>query len=307
MYLEKIVEIDCDQGAIRAVRFNVDGFYCLTCGSDKKIRLWNPYKSLLLKTYGGHANEVLDACSSCDSSKIVSCSSDKSIIYWDVPTGQPLKRLRGHASTVSCVKFNEQSSMVLSGSHDNTVMCWDMRSRAQTPFQTLKEAKDCITSIKVSDYEILTGSVDCSIRRYDLRNGQCISDFVGAAIVSVSFSNDGQCVLASSSDDVIRLLDRTTGELLGEYTGHKIKDMNIESDISRNDNYIISGSATGHIWFWDLVKGTPRASITHTQKKVLNSLSLHPEKDMVLTACVNSIRLWNYSEEQQKVPNDDSD
>lgn len=45
----------------------VDGEYCLTCGSDKRIKLWNPYKELCLKTYAGHGDCVMDACGSCDS------------------------------------------------------------------------------------------------------------------------------------------------------------------------------------------------------------------------------------------------
>lgn len=45
----------------------VDGEYCLTCGSDKKIKLWNPYKELCLKTYAGHGDCVMDVCGSCDS------------------------------------------------------------------------------------------------------------------------------------------------------------------------------------------------------------------------------------------------
>lgn len=47
-------------------KFSVDGSYLLTCGSDKKLKLWNPLTGLLLKTYGGHANEVTDAVGSCD-------------------------------------------------------------------------------------------------------------------------------------------------------------------------------------------------------------------------------------------------
>ena len=39
----------------------VDGNYCLTCGSDKSVKLWNPHSGLLLKTYMGHGQEVLDA------------------------------------------------------------------------------------------------------------------------------------------------------------------------------------------------------------------------------------------------------
>lgn len=151
--LTTIATIKCKQQAIRAVRFNVDGTYCLSCGADKKIKLWNPHRQLLLKTYGGHANEVLDAAGSCDSSQIVSCSADKSVILWDVTTGQPIRRYRGHASSVTCIKFNEESTMAVSGSVDNTVSFWDTISRRQEPVQVLKDAKDTITSIQVTDHE----------------------------------------------------------------------------------------------------------------------------------------------------------
>ncbi|RZC42885.1 WD repeat domain-containing protein 83, partial [Asbolus verrucosus] len=296
MDLNCLNTIDCQQGAVRAVRFNVDGSYCMTCGSDKKLKLWNPYRSLLLKTYGGHGNEVLDACGSCDSSQIVSCSADKSVIIWDVSTGQPLRRLRGHASSVTCVKYNEESSIVVSGSLDNTVMCWDVKSRNTNPIQTLKEAKDCITSIQVTDHEILTGSVDCSVRRYDLRNANCYADFVGAAITSVSFSHDGQCILVGSADNTIRLLDKNSGEMLGEYVGHRTDDMNIESAIITSDNHVLSGSITGELFCWDLVNGNVVQKYTHTPKKVLNSLNVHPTQDIVLTASVQTVKVWGKAE-----------
>nr|CAI5846251.1 unnamed protein product [Callosobruchus analis] len=216
MDIQCLNTIECNQGAVRAVRFNVDGCYCLTCGSDKKLKLWNPYRSLLLKTYGGHGNEVLDTCGSCDSSQIASCSSDKTVITWDVSTGQSLRRFRGHAASVTCLKYNEESTVIVSGSRDNTVMCWDVKSRSQLPIQTLKEAKDCITSLQVTDHEILVGSVDCYVRRYDLRSASCETDFVGAPVTSVSFSHDGQSILVGSADDTLRLLDKNTGELLSE-------------------------------------------------------------------------------------------
>lgn len=85
--------------------FLVDGTYCLTCGSDRKLKLWNPHRGVTLKTYGGHGDEVMDACASCDSSQIVSCGLDKSVILWDVATGTPVRRLRGHAGSVNTVRY----------------------------------------------------------------------------------------------------------------------------------------------------------------------------------------------------------
>ena len=105
--------VDCAQGAVRAVRYNVEGDYILTCGSNKTVKLWNA-KSLVshwsednlssckfhkqtilqaqLKTYLGHGDEVLDCKSTCDNSQIVSCGVDKTIILWDVSTGAPQRK-----------------------------------------------------------------------------------------------------------------------------------------------------------------------------------------------------------------------
>lgn len=95
----------------------VDGSYAITSGSDKKIKLWNPQTGLLLKTYGGHANEVSEAIGSCDSCHILSGSLDRSLIYWDVTTAQPLRRLRCHAGGVSCIAFSEDSNVAFSGTN----------------------------------------------------------------------------------------------------------------------------------------------------------------------------------------------
>lgn len=44
------------------------------------------------------------------------------------------------------------------GSIDGTVRCWDTRSRRNDPIQVLDEARDSISSLKVVQHELLTGS-----------------------------------------------------------------------------------------------------------------------------------------------------
>lgn len=68
------------QGAVHAVRFTGtsawrrprrlsaadpplpagDGAFCVSAGSDGTVRLWNPHRGALLKTYAGVARTVLD-------------------------------------------------------------------------------------------------------------------------------------------------------------------------------------------------------------------------------------------------------
>lgn len=80
-------------------------------------------------------------------------------------------------------RFNEESSMVISGSRDNLVMLWDVRSKMLEPVQCLNEAKDSISSVRISNHEILTASFDGKIRRYDIRVGEMYADYIGGKLI----------------------------------------------------------------------------------------------------------------------------
>nr|XP_033781363.1 WD repeat domain-containing protein 83 [Geotrypetes seraphini] len=289
---QKLVRsVECKQGAVRAVRFNVDGNYCLTCGSDKSLKLWNPHKGTLLKTYSGHGYEVLDAAGSYDNSQLCSCGSDKTVVIWDVAKGHVIRKFRGHAGKVNCVQFNEDATIVISGSIDSSVRCWDCRSRRPEPIQVLNEAKDGVSSLKVTDHEILSGSVDGQVRRYDLRMGQLYADYVGSPVTSVCFSKDGQCVLASSLDATLRLLDKDTGELLGHYEGHQNRECKLECCLTEKDTHVLSGSEDGHVYFWDLVEGSLVLCMA-VGRGVVQSLAYHPSETCLLTAMEGNVQLW---------------
>lgn len=245
----------------------------------------------MLKTYGGHANEVTDAAGSCDSCHIVSSSLDKSIIYWDVPTAQPLRRLRCHAGGVTCVRFNEDSGLAVSGGKDNLVMCWDIRTRKQEPIQVLNDAKDCITGIIVTDFKITVSSLDGCIRHYDLRAGELTSDCIGPSIVHMAQTKDGQCIVAACSDDVLRLVDNDSGQLLASYKGNKTEDFQIECGILSNDSQIIAGSTDGCAIIWDLVdeKEVHRMKIG---SGVIHSLTTHPTRNEIVFAHKREFQMW---------------
>ncbi|KAL2086861.1 hypothetical protein ACEWY4_017920 [Coilia grayii] len=283
--------IDCQQGAVRAVRFNADGNYLLSCGSDKSLKLWSVSRGTLLKTYSGHGYEVLDADGSYDNSQLCSCSSDKTVILWDVASGQVTRKLRGHVGKVNCVQFNDEASVILSGSIDGTVRCWDTRSRRMEPIQVLDEARDGVSSLKVSEHEVLTGSVDGRVRHYDLRMGQLHVDFIGSPITCVCFTQDGQCTLSSTLDSTLRLLDKSTGEMLGEYTGHQNKSYKMDCSLSNKDTHVVSCSEEGHVYYWDLVEGSVALKLP-VGKGVVQSLSFHPTDPLLLTATEGRVQVW---------------
>jgi hypothetical protein len=66
--------------------------------------------------------------------------------------------------------INIYSALVLAASHSYMFLC---------DWQVMRDAKDGITSLAVTDHEIVTGSIDCKVRRYDIRANRLFSDFIG--------------------------------------------------------------------------------------------------------------------------------
>ena len=105
---------------------------------------------------------------------------EKQVFLWDVSTARTLRRWAGHFGRVNCVDFGgEGDSVVVSGSFDATVRIWDSRSQSTKPLQVLEEARDSISSLKVEGWDIIVGSVDTTIRVYDLRMGIVCADLLG--------------------------------------------------------------------------------------------------------------------------------
>ena len=67
--------------------------------------------------------------------------------------------------------------------------------------------------------EIVAGSVDGTIRRFDVRAGCLFNDDVGQSVTDIAVSGDGLCVLGACLDGRMRLLDKATGTLLAQYRG----------------------------------------------------------------------------------------
>lgn len=297
-----IKQLDCKQGAVRVVRFNADGNYCLTGGSDRTVKLWNPIRGALLQTYLGHARDVLDVRGSCDNAGIASVSSDKAVVLWDVTTAKSTRKWRGHAGAVQTVCFNEDSSVVISGSIDGSVCCWDTRSRARDPLQALKEARDAVTSVLASDHEIVSSSLDGCVRRYDLRMGKMCSDTLGCPATRVQMTRDGLCLLVSCLGGLLRLLDKTSGQSLQQFSGHKNAQFYLDCALNQDDSHVYSGSEDGQVCCWNLVEGLLVERLRHPTEAPVSSLSQHPSKPVLLTATRGLVYLWGEVESVSKEP-----
>lgn len=244
--LKVAVTLAAHKGSVNTVTFNQDGNYCLTGGDDRRVLLWNPHREqsemLPIKEYSGHNHRVLDVAVAAGNASFASCGGDRGVFVWDVASGFVSRRLQAHEQRVNAVSYNDDCSILLSASYDKTVRCWDMRSRSVHPVQTLVGAADSVSAVASSGHYIHSSSIDGSLRTYDVRKGVLTVDSFGLPITHVSISHDGNCLLATTLDSRLRLLDKTNGQLLTEYTGHRNEVFKLSCCLSHDDAQTICGS-----------------------------------------------------------------
>lgn len=146
-----------------------------------------------------------DIDSAPDNATFTSCGQEKEVYLWDVSAGHVIRKFSGHYGRINVVLFagfsnpgtrHSGSSVILSGSFDSKVMVWDVRSQGRAPIQTLQDGRDSVTCLQSGEGggEVVVGSVDGTVRTYDLRMGKKVEDVIaGWSSVSIlTFVGDGQ-------------------------------------------------------------------------------------------------------------------
>eukprot|EP00290_Baffinella_frigidus_P050316 CAMPEP_0180387356 /NCGR_PEP_ID=MMETSP0989-20121125/30186_1 /TAXON_ID=697907 /ORGANISM="non described non described, Strain CCMP2293" /LENGTH=290 /DNA_ID=CAMNT_0022388195 /DNA_START=211 /DNA_END=1081 /DNA_ORIENTATION=+ len=284
---EKVSELKAHVGPVLAVRFNRDGNYCLTCGQDRLIKLWNPTKGLVVKTYVGHGHEVFDVATADDNSRLASVGGDKLVFYWDVATGNIIRKFRR-------ARAARQHRALRGGrvSGDNLRELRQERSHLRLPITEFRGRADDAglqgqrDLVAVSGHQVCAASVDGFIRTFDIRMGEMVSDCVGQPITCVTVTNDGNCVLATCMDSKVRLFDKSNGELLASYSGHKNSTYTVESCMTHGDAHVVCGSEDGDVYFWDLVSGKQVHKLSG-HGNVVCGIAYHPSETCLLTSSVD--------------------
>lgn len=181
--------------------------------------------------------------------------------------------------------------------------CWDLRSKRMQPVQTLEETGDTVTSVDVTSYEILVGSADAKVRRYDLRNGFLVTDLVGQnPVTSVAVSADSASVLVNlCQGEPLRLFDKSSGELLQEFQGHSHpSNIRIDAVLDDGNQNVLCGSEDGFVYVWDLLEAGVKSKLAHSQdgaRVSVTSLSHHHEQPRLVTAARADLFFWEKQKE----------
>ncbi|KAK6241231.1 hypothetical protein QUC31_015103 [Theobroma cacao] len=277
----------------------------------------------------GHEDDVRGICV-CGSEGIATSSRDRTVRFWSLDSSDKRKYvsskiLLGHSSFVGPLAWISPDEEfpeggIVSGGMDTMVFVWDLRTGEKV--QSLKGHQLQVTGVLLDNGDIVSSSVDCTLRRW--RNGQpvesweahksaiqaviklpsgelvsgstdttlklwrgktCVHTFVGHTDTVRGLAvMPGLGVLSASHDGSIRLWAQS-GEVLMEMVGHTSIVYSVDSHIS---GLIVSGSEDHFAKIWK--DGVCVQSLEHPGC-VWDAKFL--ENGEIVTACSDGVlRIW---------------
>ncbi|KAK7264325.1 hypothetical protein RJT34_31932 [Clitoria ternatea] len=196
----------------------------------------------------GHEDDVRGICV-CGNEGIATSSRDRTIRFWSLENTKfsCSKILLGHSSFVGPLAWippgNEfPRGGVVSGGMDTLVFVWDLNTGEKV--HTLKGHQLQVTGIALDDGDVVSSSVDCTLRRW--RNGQSIETWEAhkAPVQSVIKLPSGELV-TGSSDATLKLWRGKT--CLHTFEGHTdtVRGLAVMSGLG-----ILSASHDGSLRLW---------------------------------------------------------
>ncbi|KAK2517570.1 hypothetical protein Q9233_013005 [Columba guinea] len=192
--------------------------------TDRTLKVWNADTGECVHTLYGHTSTV--RCMHLHGNRVVSGSRDATLRLWDIETGQCLHVLMGHVAAVRCVQYDGHK--VVSGAYDYTV--------------------------KFDGTHIVSGSLDTSIRVWDVESGNCLHTLMGHQSLTSGMELRDNILVSGNADSTVKIWDIKTGQCLQTLQGPS-KHQSAVTCLQFSSKFVVTSSDDGTVKLWDLKTG----------------------------------------------------
>jgi WD40 repeat protein/serine/threonine protein kinase len=275
-------------GSVYGIAFSPDGHKILTGGRDTTMRVWNIQGNNERGTYSGGEGFMYGLRFSPDGQYVLVGTIDGSASLFETATGYPVEVFT-HPSSLLDLQFSPDGSSVWTGSNDGIARLWDARTGEQlrsfdapnptfsvdgrfiltgTDTQTMlwdaRSAEQLLTIEQVgqqafsddAQYFALTNGDNKEVYIYETASGTLLNTIQVPGIpLGGVFSPDNQYLLTGGRDNILRLWDVNTGELVREFVGHTNTIWGLALAFSPDGRTILSGSFDKSARLWDTATG----------------------------------------------------
>lgn len=201
---------------VDALDVSPDGQWVLTNGEGAIAQLWDLKNGSLLRTFGLPNGNDLGAFTPNGQAVLTMAPNNQpSVTLWNATTGQEIRTFVGLTAGLSTAAISPDGNYLVTGADNGD---------------------------------------PANIQLWDIKSGQlrlALQNPGGA--MHVVFSPDGLSIAAASRDNIGRLWDTRTGQLIREFVGHTNIIWRIA--ISPNGQYLLTASQDKSARLWDMATG----------------------------------------------------
>ncbi|MCJ1467537.1 hypothetical protein MMC07_006162 [Pseudocyphellaria aurata] len=236
-----IVTFTEHSGGVTACEFAKRGNVLFTASLDGSVRAWDLMRYRNFKTFTSPTRLSFSSMAVEPSGEVICAASLESfeIQIWSVQTGQLLDQLSGHEGPVASLSFAPSGGTLVSGSWDHTVRIWSVFGRSQTSEPLQLQADVLCVAVRPDSKQLAISTLDGQLTfwsiseasqesgvdgRRDISGGRRLTDRRAAANVSgtkafnsLTYSSDGDCIIASGNSKYICLYDVQSGALVKKF------------------------------------------------------------------------------------------
>lgn len=262
-------------GGVLSLHFNSK---LMASGStDHTIRVWN-FLAGQCCTFTGHTEWVNSVRFCVDDTMLVSAGDDSTVRLWDIQTRTCVRVFNGHVGQVQIAvpspkgfthrlintedEYADLSSMHMSQQQQQTTVssgnrvvpefqpgcATDSRRSNGLNFEQKRISSPTTLPAELSENPIIiSGSLDNTIKLWDMHTGNCIRTLFGHVEGVWSLAFDTLRIISGSHDKTVRVWDLGSGKCMYALEGHS----GPVTAVGLSDTKIVSTSDDGDIRIWD--------------------------------------------------------
>lgn len=292
---------------VQAIRFLPKQAHLLLSGSlDTTCKIWGVYESSgggngrdAKRTYEGHTAPVKALAFNSDGSQFISTSYDKKILLWDVESGAAISSF-SNGSVAQCAEFFPLDDHVfLAGCANSRIAQWDVRTG--TVVQKYSHHLSAVNTITFFDESrrFLSTADDKKMLVWEWSIPVPIKYIAEPSMQSmpvVTVHPSQQYAACQSMDNRIVTYEvgATVRNYKKQFKGHNSAGYACPIGFSPNGKFIMSGDASGKLFFWDWQSGKKYRELRAHDKHPCIGALWHPTESSWVATCAwdGLIKLW---------------
>lgn len=248
----------------------------------------------LKATLLGHSAPVNGLEITADGKKVISCSKDQSIRLWDIDKATQINAITNLPSSIKKIALNIDGTKFYATGY-SAVFCYDFLK-----FKKIKSYKvhtAFVESISISNNLIATTSWrdnSVMIWKSNFKKQTVVKETIWADCNV--FTKDGKILITGDHENLIKLWDVYTGELITKLAGHT--DWVYSLKLSDDNNLLYSGGFDGTVRVWDL-KTQKNITTLKEHKDGIVCIDLSKDGKYLVSAGMDkSIIVWDLQEKK---------